>query len=111
MILFKPEHVDPIKKREKTQTRRRGKWRWKVGAIHQAKLNFKKGSKPFANLLIKAVREERLGDISEEDARREGYPTVEVYIDAYKRIYGGWDPDEVIWVVDFELVEERTNER
>lgn len=37
MILFKPEHVEPIRKREKTQTRRRGKCRWKVGSIRQAK--------------------------------------------------------------------------
>lgn len=99
MILFKPEHVGPIQRREKTQTRR-------IGSIHQAKTNFKKGSKPFAHLRIKAVREEPLGCISEDDARREGYPSVEAYKEVFKRIYKKWDPDLPVWVVDFEVVGE-----
>jgi len=105
MILFKPEHKDLILKDEKTQTRRRGKLRWKIGAVHQAKLNFNKGSKPFAHLKIIAVREERLGDISKDDAQREGYASVDEYIQVFKQIYGGWDPEEKVWVIDFERVQ------
>ncbi len=104
MILFKPEHVDPILWGEKTQTRRTGKRRWRLGSIHQAKLNFSKGSKPFALLRIVFVHQERLGDISEDDAKREGYPTVEAYKEVFKRIYGWWNPDAEVWVVDFEVV-------
>jgi hypothetical protein len=106
VILFKPEHVGPILRREKIQTRRIGKRRWRVGSIHQAKINFKKGSKTFAHLRIKVVRKEPLGCISEEDARKEGYPSVEAYKEVFKRIYKKWDPDLLVWVVDFEVVGE-----
>lgn len=103
MILFKPKHIELILSGRKTQTRRTGKCRWRVGSIHQAKTNFKKGSKPFAFLRIVSVRQERLGDITEEDAKKEGYPSVEAYKEVFKEIYGRWDDDMMIWVIDFEV--------
>ena len=74
MILFKPEHKEAIKRRKKTQTRRIGKKRWNVGSIHQAKLDYRKGSEAFAYLRITGVREEFLGQITDADAKR-GLPT------------------------------------
>ncbi|HHW45053.1 MAG TPA: ASCH domain-containing protein [Desulfotomaculum sp.] len=74
MILFKPEHVEPILSGCKTQTRRLGKKRWKVGSVHQCRLNYR--AEPFACVRVTAVRRERLDNITEEDARREGYPSV-----------------------------------
>ncbi|SHJ15255.1 ASCH domain-containing protein [Desulfofundulus thermosubterraneus] len=72
LILFKPEHVEPILPSHKTQTRRLGKKRWKAGSVHQCRLNYR--AEPFAYVKVTAVRRERLGDITEEDARKEGYP-------------------------------------
>lgn len=104
MILFKPEHVEPILAGVKTQTRRTGKRRWNIGSIHQCRLNFKAGAIPFAKVRILAVKQELLGDITEVDSIAEGYSSVVEYIDAFRQIYGKWNPDEVVWVVDFELV-------
>lgn len=101
MILFKPEHVEPILSGRKTQTRRTGAKRWKVGSVHQARLNYY--AKPFAYLRIVSVRQERLGDISGDDAKREGYPTAEAYKEVFKRIYGWWNPDAEVWVIDFAI--------
>ncbi len=88
MILFKPEHLDLILTGTKTQTRRissTGKKRWNVGAVHLAKT--KMLSKDFfARLEILAVYPEAILNISEEDARAEGYPTRLDYLDAFCRI-------------------------
>lgn len=104
MILFKPEHAPMINNGTKTQTRRKGKRRWRVGSVHQCKLNFNKGSKPFAYVKITGVREEPLGAITPEDARKEGYMSIQEYKEVFVRIYGAWTPDEVVSVVDFERV-------
>ncbi len=104
MILFKKEHKPMILSGVKTQTRRKGKKRWNVGSIHMAKTGFRKDD-AFARILITGVREERLGDITDEDSRKEGYASIEDYRYIFQFIYGKWTPDETVHVVDFELRE------
>jgi hypothetical protein len=104
VILFKPEHVEPILAGRKTQTRRLWKKRRaKAGAIHQARTQLY--GEPFAHLLIEAVRTERLGDMMQVDAVREGYDSTEDYLLAWERINGAkiFDMDTVVWVMDFRL--------
>lgn len=72
MILLKPEHVGPILSGQKTRTRRTGKKRWRIGSVHQCRLHYR--AEPFARVKITGVRREKLGDISEVDAKKEGYP-------------------------------------
>lgn len=105
MLLFKPEHVPMILAGTKTQTRRTWRrWRVKVGSVHEARTSL--FGKPFALLRIVSRREERLGNISEADTRAEGYASVADYREVFERIYGWWDPDEVVKVIDFEVVGE-----
>jgi hypothetical protein len=103
-MLFKPEHVDLILTGRKTQTRRIWKKpRAKAGAIHKAKtVLFSK--EYFALIRITDVRNERLGDISLEDVRREGYETLEAFKEEWVRINGVWDPEPEVYVVSFESV-------
>ena len=102
MILFNHNHVNPILRGEKTQTRRVWKKsRAKVGSIHLAKLDYTKSY--IAKLLITGVRKERLCQITPEDAMKEGGYTLEGFIDIWKQINGKWDPDLEVTVVDFEL--------
>ncbi len=106
MILFKQvlRHPEMILKGKKTQTRRVGTKRWNVGAVHLAKTQML-STEYFAKILITGVRQERLGDITLEDAQKEGCKSVEEYIDIWKWINKGvWDPELIVWVIDFELV-------
>ena len=105
MILFQDEHVQPILRGRKTQTRRMGKKRWNIGAVHLAKTQML-STFYFAKIKIRNVRKERLGDMSELDALKEGGYTIEEYKRVFDRINkknGGYDPDLMVWVIDFEL--------
>lgn len=104
MILFKKEHVDPILKGRKTQTRRTGRKRWKVGAVRQAKTDYSNESE-FAKIRILSVHQEQLGDITEDDAVAEGCNSIEEYKAVFQDIYGHWDENSLVWVIDFERVD------
>jgi hypothetical protein len=52
---------------------------------------------------ITAVRRERLDSITKEDAHREGCSSMGACRKAFEKIYGFWDPDAGVWVVEFEL--------
>ncbi len=105
MILFKPAHVGLIVEGRKTQTRRLGGKRWNVGAVHQCRTS--RFNDPFTRVRILAVRQERLGDISDQDIYREGYGDEP---GDYKRVWESiyrqpWDDNLEVWVVDFGLVD------
>jgi hypothetical protein len=106
MILFKPEHQYPIVTGIKTQTRRIWKKpRAKVGSTHLAKLKML-SKEFFAKLEILAVYQERLQDISDEDARAEGYNNAAAYLIAFCRInHLEKVPDIFVYVVKFKVVQ------
>ena len=108
MLLFQPEHVLPILRGDKTQTRR--EWprgpRVKVGALHQCRLRMLRKDTTFAVVLVTGLRRERLCEITDEDARREGYESRAAYFEVYGRIYSDvqqHDP-RLVYVVDFKAV-------
>lgn len=104
VLLFKPEHVEPILCGEKTQMRMVLKHlHARVGAICTAKTEVSSRDY-FARLKVTRVRHERLGDISEADARAEGGYTIEAYRRKWIEISGAWDPEQLVWVVDFEVL-------
>ena len=105
MILFKPEHVDMILSGKKTQTRRVGNKRWNVGAIHQARTQMMVKDSTFARLRILEVRREFVNDISQEDARAEGYRDSREFLVVFHRINKITDSCCMpVWVVRFEVI-------
>lgn len=105
MILFKPEHVDMIRSGRKNQTRRIWKKpRSKVGAVHLAKTKML-SREYFAKLRILDVYREFPSDISDDDARAEGYDDASAYLAAFCRInHLSAIPDKTVFVVKFEVI-------
>jgi len=100
-MLFKKELVEKILKGEKTQTRRlNGKY--KVGNIYAVCTRWY--SPAVAWIKITGKRTERLGDISLEDVKKEGFNSLEEFKAFWIKIHGHWDDDLIVYVYDFELV-------
>lgn len=99
---FRLGHMDAILKGSKTQTSRKGipASKVKVGAIVHASI----WEPHFADLRIASIERKRLGEMTEEDASREGDYTLEEFKEVWKSIHGDWNEDEVVYVIHFERV-------
>jgi hypothetical protein len=110
-MIFRPELANKIRAGEKTQTRRPIKpgeatCRYKVE--HSYAVQTGRGKPQVARIVVTDVRQERLGDISRDDAKREGFKrkgfgdpdTFKAY---WSEMHGGIDLDQLVWVISFEL--------
>lgn len=104
MILFHPEHVQPILTGMKIKTRRLGERRWNVNSVHKAKIAMISRDY-FALLRILTIHREPLGAMTEQYAWDEGGYTLSGYKEEWEKInHSPWDPELVVWVVQFERV-------
>jgi hypothetical protein len=105
VILFRPEHVQPILDGRKTQTRRLGDKRWNVGATHQLTTRLFDPAAVFARALIRDVRRELLHDLTSEAALAEGYADRAAFFVAFHAINRTTPKDNpLVWVVEFEVM-------
>lgn len=60
--------------------------------------------------VIKDLREESLGGMTEEDAQKEGYPNLDMYRGLILRMHPGmeWDEKATVWVHEFAKAEQDT---
>jgi hypothetical protein len=103
--LFKKLLFDKILAGEKTQTRRPierkpGRRVCEVGEKVGVRLGY---TKPSAFIIIKRRRRQKLGDITDEEAKKEGFKDLESFRKGWIQIYGNWNPQQVVWVYEFEL--------
>jgi len=103
---FTPEHIEKIKRGEKTVTRRDWKRAMvKVGGVYPAQTQrYQRKSECDVFFRVIALYRQRLGDMTEEDAKKEGGYTLEEFEKVWKEINGWWDPNRVVWVVEFEPI-------
>jgi len=103
-MIFKREHIRMILDGVKTQTRRRHRHRLKAGKVYNINRDWHHSTGD--KILIIRVRRQRLGDITPAEAMEEDGYTVEEFREVWRRINGGWEPDEVVVVYEFKVVEQ-----
>ncbi|MCJ7634295.1 ParB/RepB/Spo0J family partition protein [Candidatus Bathyarchaeota archaeon] len=96
---FRIGHMDPILNGTKTQTSRKGIPDPKVRL--GAKIHAAVWEPHFAELRITSIERKRLGDFTEEDARREGGYTLEHFKEVWKNLHGEWNENESVFVIQF----------
>jgi hypothetical protein len=105
-MLFKRPLLNKILKGEKTQTRHPINRKKGIPDYHVSqKVGMRAGYTKFeAYVIITKKFRQKLGDISEEDARKEGFASVEDFKQTWIKLYGSWKPSIVVWVYEFKLV-------
>lgn len=108
-MIFRPELIKQIRKGKKTMTRRPVK-RGKLGEVKQhyaAGRSYAvqpgRGEPQTCRITVLEARRERLGDITHEDARAEGFLTTQAFFDYWRGLYGDVDHDQDVWVLRFRL--------
>ena len=97
-LAFTHRHYQAVVNGEKRQTtRRRADPRIEPGTIVRADVI------QFADLEVTDVIRKRLGELTEEDAREEGDYTLAEFRDLWRRSYGGWNPDELVTIIRFQV--------
>lgn len=102
-MIFRPELAKLIKQGKKSQTRRMidsRTCRYRPGKAYA--LQPGRGKSAIGRITVTDVREERLGDISFQDARREGFRTTGDFFDYWQSLHGSVDLDLRVWVISFE---------
>lgn len=109
-MIFRSELSDLALEGRKTATRRalsdkpkspwwRERCRYKVGqrfAVQPGRGAFGEGL-----ATVRAVYKQRLGDITDDQAYEEGFENRAEFEEVFGKINGGFDPDLVVWVVEF----------
>lgn len=96
--------IKPILDGVKTETRRVwSRCMVREDKIYKARTNYSKNS-IFALIKITYVRKEKLGDVDQASAIREGYNSLNEFIKEWSKIYGSWDPDLPVYVIGFKVV-------
>lgn len=102
MLLFKPEHIEPILAGRKTETRRLWKRRRaRPMALHWCTTKLYDKEARFCRVRIASCLREPLGCITDDGAMREGYASRELFLAAFERINGATPLATYVYVVRF----------
>lgn len=105
VLPFSRKHGEQIVKRLKTQTARKSKDpRLQVGSEVRVQITH------YADIKIKDIIRKKLGDFSEEDAKREGGYSLEEFKKVWQKLHGKWHPEEMVYTIQFELIREVQND-
>ncbi len=101
-LIFKVFEKDPIIKGLQTQITRTSAPDPRIKAGNKVYATILEPR--FADLQILSVERKRLKYFSEEDAKAEGSRTLEEFRQLWEKRHGGWDEDQLVYIVRFEKI-------
>jgi len=101
MMLFKEDLLGKVLDGTKTQTRRTHRNLLKVGKVYGIKCSYHEKSR--GHILIIRRWQQRLGDITDEEIRKEGFADLEAFARRWEQINGTWDPNQAVTAYEFRL--------
>ena len=99
MVLFKRRLLALVLDGTKVQTRRTHKQEWKIGHVYSARASWFEKAKAW--ILITRKFRQKLGEISGEDVKKEGFSTLSEFREEWQKINGSWDPNLLVIVYEF----------
>lgn len=100
-LLFSPDDVRLVQYGTKTTAvRPLRRTRMRAGSVYDAKLSVV-ADRSFARLLVTDVYRRRLGQLTEEEAVRDGARSLEDFRRRWEAAYGRWDPARIARVIEF----------
>ncbi|MCW4011935.1 MAG: ASCH domain-containing protein [Candidatus Bathyarchaeota archaeon] len=102
-LLFKRQFINKIRSGAKTQTRRLKQPRLKIGKKYNLRENYRTTLPD--KIFIVDIYQQYLGDITLDEVKREGFKTKTEFINIWTEIYGEYDPEMYIWVVEFQYID------
>ncbi len=101
-LIFKKPLIEKIRRLEKTATRRASRPNVKEGGIYRLRVDYR-GSLT-DRISVKRLHTQSLGSMTQEDVRKEGFKSMEEFMDNWVELYGSWDREHIVWVVEFEYL-------
>ncbi len=103
-IMVKGKYVEKILNGRKRATVRKGlvKTKYPEIIIHG-------GGRPVAKARIKAVIYKKVGELTDEDARLDGFNSREELIRELRRVYGELSEEDWVTIIEFEVVQRLDN--
>lgn len=74
----------------------------KVGGIYHIRTDFFNYLPD--RIMVNRLYQKRLGDMTLEDALREGSSSLEEFRKEWTDLYDSWDDNQLVWVVEFEYL-------
>ncbi|MCW4049754.1 MAG: ASCH domain-containing protein [Candidatus Bathyarchaeota archaeon] len=101
-LLFKSQYVTMITEGRKTQTRRPRNPNLQIGQT----IRLKRGYALFLpdSIQVTDIYKQHLGDMTAHDIICEGFHSHEEFQEAWMNIYGDWNPEQLVWVIEFKHI-------
>ena len=100
-LMVKGEYVDNILSGKKRATIRLGivKLRYKELIVHG-------GGRPVAKVRVTNVRYKRVVELTDEDARLDGFKNREELLEVLRKAYGELKPNDYVTIIEFEVIQD-----